>query len=172
MKRKLLFSLVAALLLTPWGVAYAYDEVNASNIPLTIEQADPALAPNINVVGNAIGGVTAGDLFQIDTSGTTTDTLFTLYFTNLDELVHSYRYMTLNIGIYVQTNINEWEKATTIAGETFPDIYITMQGGLVSFTLPGASKYKITIDKGCFYSYGATPNKSAAIPRFYITTSQ
>lgn len=171
MKRTLFFLLVAVILLIPCGVAYAYDGVEATDNSMTIEPADLASAPHINVFGNAIGGVEAGDLFQIDVSGTTVDTPFTLYITNVDELIHSYRYMNLNIGIYVQTDIDRWEKMTAIAGEPFPDMYITMQNGLVSFTLPGNAKYKITIEKGCFYSYGITPEKSVAIPSFYLTAS-
>ena len=35
--------------------------------------------------------------------------------------------------------------------------------------LPGFARYKITIDGGCFYSYGAGGGDAAA-PRFYLTT--
>ncbi|OGO00414.1 MAG: hypothetical protein A2Y58_05945 [Chloroflexi bacterium RBG_13_51_52] len=171
MKRTLFFLIFAAILLIPCGVAYAYDEVNATENSMTIEPADPTQVPHINVFGNVIGGVEAGDLFQIDVSGTIVDTPFTLYITNVDELVHSYRYMNLNVGVYVQTDIDQWEKMTAIAGEPLPDIYITMQNGMVSFTLPGNAKYKITIDKGCFHSYSITPGESVAIPSFYLTTS-
>jgi len=171
MKRKLLFPLIAALLLAPWPVAYAYDNALAVNIPTTIEVADPSMAPQLNGFGNAIGNVTPGDLFNIDTSNMTTDTLFTLSITNTDELVHSYRYMTLNIGIYVQADINRWEKVNTGSGEIPPETYITMQNGTASFSLPGCAKYKITIDKGCFYCYGAKSNNRVPVPEFYLTTS-
>lgn len=169
MKRVIFFSLIAALLLIPCAVAYANDDVQAAGNAVNIEPADPTLAPSIEVFGNAIGGVEAGDLFLIDLSGTMVDTEFTLSITNTDELVHSYRYMTLNVGIYVQTDVGGWEKVTTIAGETLPDIYITMQGGIVSFTLTGNARYKITIDKGCFHSYGVAQGKKTAVPSFYLT---
>jgi len=171
MKRKLLFPLIVALLLAAWPVAYAYDNALADNIPTTIEVADPSTAPQLNGFGNAIGKVTPGDLFHIDTSGVTADTLFTLSITNTDELVHSYRYMTLNISIYVQADIDRWEKVNTGSGEIPPETYITMQNGTVSFSLPGCAKYKITIDKGCFYCYGAKSNNSVPVPEFYLTTS-
>ncbi|OGO20780.1 MAG: hypothetical protein A2Z15_01950 [Chloroflexi bacterium RBG_16_50_11] len=171
MKRALFFTLIAALLLIPYGVTYAYDGANAADNYLSIEPADPALAPNINVIGNAIGGVSAGDLFYIDITNTMADTPFTLYITNVDELVHSYRYMNLNIGLYVQTSADSWEKVTATAGELLQDMYITMQNGMASFTLLGNAKYKITIEKGCFYSYGISPGKSIAIPSFYLSAS-
>ncbi len=171
MKRKLLFPLIVALLLAPWPVVYAYDNALADNIPMTIEVADPSTAPQLNGFGNAIGNITPGDLFHIDISGVTADTLFTLSITNTDELVHSYRYMTLNIGIYVQADIDRWEKIYTGSGEIPPETYITMQSGTVSFSLPGCAKYKITVNKGCFYCYGAKSNNSVPVPEFYLTTS-
>jgi len=170
MKRKLLFPLIAALLLVPWPIAYAYDSVKAANIPMTIEAADPSAAPQMKAFGNAIGSVSPGELFRVDTTGAA-DTLFTIYLTNTDELVSSYRYMTLNIGIYVQTDTDRWEKATTFTGGTSPDIYLTMQGAVVSFTLPGSAKYKITIEKGCFYCYGVHSAGNIAVPEFNLTAS-
>ena len=171
MKRKLIFPLIAALLLTPWPVAYAYDEAMAINAPMTVEAAEPATAPKLNAFGNAIGGVTPGDLFHIDSANSTADTLFTLYITNIDELVYHYRYMTLNVGIYVQTGIDQWGKVTWGEGDTPRETYITMQNGMVSFMLPGYAKYKITIDKGCFYCYGIAGDNYAVSPEFYLTLS-
>ena len=171
MKRKLIFPLIAALLLAPWPVAYAYDEAMAVNTPMNIEAVEPAAAPKLNAFGNAIGGVTPGDLFRIDSSSNNADTLFTLYITNTDELMHYYRYMTLNIGIYVQTDIDRWEKVNPGEGETPRETYLTMQSGMVSFMLPGYAIYKITIDKGCFFCYGTGADRSAALPEFYLTAS-
>lgn len=169
MKRKLVFPLIAAILLTPWPVAYAYEDAAAGNTPTSIEAARPAATPQINALGNAIGGVTPGDLFYIDTFDRTADTLYILYLTNADELVHSFRYLTLNIGIYIQADADRWEKVNLSEGETPRELYLTMQGGMVSFTLPGDARYKITIDKGCFYCYKTSAEKSAALPEFYLT---
>jgi hypothetical protein len=168
MKRALFIIATLVLLLIPCGAAYAYDGAGADESPVTIEPADPALAPDIELFGNAIGGVEAGDLFYIDVSGTTVDTPFTLYMTNIDELVHGYRYMNLNVGIYIQTGTDSWEK---LSATSYPDMYLTMQNGLVNFTLPGGTTYKVTVESGCYRSYPITSGKSIAIPSFYLTAS-
>jgi len=167
MKRKFIFLLVASLLLAPWPVAYAHDTA-AGQTPIQIEAAEATAAPHWKTFGKAIGSVTPGDLFYIDTGNITTDMPVTLYITNTDQLVRYYRYLTLNVGVYVQTGTDQWEKATTGNGELLSDTYITMSNGRTSFTLPGYAKYKITIDKGCFYSYGST-EESAVSPTFYLT---
>lgn len=171
MKKALFLISVLILLLIPCSVAYAYDGAKANETSMTIEPADATSAPHIDAFSNAIGGVEAGDLFFIDVSNTPLDTPFTLYMTNVDELVHSYRYMNLNVGIYVQTDTGSWDKFNAITGEPYPDIYLTMQNGLVSFTLPGNAKYKVTVDKGCFRCYGVSPGITIEIPSFYLTAS-
>jgi hypothetical protein len=171
MKRILFFTLVATMLLVPCAVAYAHDNVQASEIATTIEPADPDIAPEINVYGNTIGGVTAGDLFLIDLTTNTLDTAFTLCITNSDDLVHNYRYMTLNVGIYVQTNTGEWGKMEASAGKIDPDIYITIQTGVAQFILPGGANYKVTIEKGCYSCYSIIPGKTASKPIFFLATS-
>jgi len=171
MKRALVLITILILVLIPCGVAYAYDGANATGTSMIIEPADALSAPHIDVFGNAIGGVKAGDLFYIDASSIAVDTSYTLYLTNVDELVHSYRYMNLNVGIYVQTETGSWEAVSAMGGEPCPDIYLTMQNGLVSFKLPGNAKYKVTIDKGCFRCYGIAPGSSVAVPSFYLTES-
>jgi hypothetical protein len=170
MKRKLLFPLIAALLLAPWPVAYAYDEVLAVNSPGNIEPAEEAAAPRINAYGHSIGGVTPGDLFYVESADTTNDMHLTLYITNADELFQQYRYMNLKIGIYMQTDSDQWEEVTWGEEEAPRDIYITMHSGMTEFTLRGYANYKITVDKGCFYCYGAGANGNAAFPQFYLTS--
>ena len=168
MKRKLIFLLLAVSLLTPWPVAYAYGDVLAGNTPVQIEAAESTATPELNAFGKAIGGVTPGDLFYVDTGNVTVDTTFILYITNTDELARHYRYMTLNVGIYIQTGTDRWEKLTAGEGETLPDTYLTMHNGNVDLTLPGYARYKITIDKGCFYCYGTGTDKNAVLPKFYL----
>ena len=170
MKRKLIFIFVAALLLAPWTVAYAYGDASADTGSIDITSAGAASLPRFNVYGNAIGGVTPGDLFLIDTSQSTVDTTFTLYITNADELFHTYRYVTLNIGAYVQTGTG-WEKVPIGTGENPQETYLTMQNGVINFVLEGSARYKITIDKGCFYCYGIRPGSSTVLPDFYLTVS-
>jgi len=169
MKRKLIFVLFAALLLAPWPVAYAYDDGTSRQPQVQIEAAAPTAVPVLNVFGKAVGGITPGDLFYIDTGDVATDIPITLYITNTDELIKHYRYMTLNIGVYVQTSSGQWEKVATGDGEMLPAIYITMSNGQASFTLPGYTRYKITVDKGCFYCYGTSNDERVAAPTFYLT---
>ncbi|OGO44189.1 MAG: hypothetical protein A2137_03830 [Chloroflexi bacterium RBG_16_58_8] len=170
MKRKLIFALVAALLLAPWPVVYAHDDVLAGNRPVSIETAAPTTTPKLNVYRNAIGGVTPGDLFYIDITSSDTARQFILYLTNTDELAGQYRYLTLNIGVYMRTVSGGWEKVNTGGGETPDDTYLTMLGGQVNFSLPGYANYKITIDRGSFYSYGGSSGQGVILPKFYLTT--
>ncbi len=171
MKRKLIFFLIAALLLVPWTVAYAYDDAAAATGPVMITSPGPDSLPRFNVYGKAIGGLTPGDIFLIDCSGSTIDTSFTLYITNTDELVHNFRYMTLNIGTYVETDPGGWEKVATVEGENPRETYLTMQNGMMSFVLAGGTKYKITIEKGCYYCYGTGTDGKSTLPEFYLTAS-
>jgi len=168
MKRKLLFGVILAMLLTPWPVAYAYDDGLDGNYPLTVQEAEAAHAPQLEVYGNAIGSVTPGDLFLIDSSNTTMDTSFILFFTNVDEMVRSFRYMNLAIGIYADTGDGNWEQVATY-GEGANELYLTMRTGSTEFTLTGYNRYKVTIDRGCFYSYPARADIPVAIPVFYLT---
>ena len=170
MRKKFIFPLLAILLLTPWPVAYAYDNTVAGQEPIQIDAAEPTAAPNWSVVGHTIGGVsTPGDLFYIDTTNNNADILVTLHITNTEELVHYYRYLFLKVGVYVQTGTDQWEKLAIGNGELIPDIYITMRKGWVSFTLPGYAKYKITIDSGCFYCSTTVTDESSISPKFYLT---
>ena len=161
--------LLAILLLTPWPVAYAYDNAMASPGPIQITAAEPSAAPSCRVFGKAIGGVSPGDLFYIDATKNSTDIQVTLHLTNTDELINYYRYLILKVGVYVQTGVNQWEKATTGNGELTPDTYITMRNGNVSFTLPGCAKYKVTIDRGCFYCFSTNTDEGSMSPTFYLT---
>jgi hypothetical protein len=166
MKRNVIFILLAALLLTPWPVAYAYGDSIGVNSTVQIVAAEQDAMPKWNAYGGAIGSVIPGDLFYIDTDNATVDNTFTLYITNTNELVQDYRYITLNIGIYIQKNNGEWEKITP--GDDYAaDVYLTMKNGQIDFTLPSYGNYIVTIDKGCFYCYGA--GRKNAVPTFYLT---
>ena len=167
-----IFPLLAILLLAPWPVAYAYDNEAATQGTVQIQVAEPRAAPSWSVFGRAIGGVTTpGDLFYIDTTNNSADILVTLYLTNSQELIHCYRYITLKVGVYIQTNATEWEKAADGNGELIPDTYIALHNGQVSFTLPGCAKYKVAIDSGCFYCVNANTDKGSVSPTFYLTVN-
>ena len=170
MRKKLIFPMLAILLLTPWPVAYAHDSAMAKQETYQIEAAAPPAAPAWNAYGKAIGGVTTPvDLFYIDIADSPADMPVTLYLTNAGELIHYYRYLILKVGVYVQTGTGHWEEATTGNGELIPDTYITMRNGNVSFTLPGYAKYKVTIDRGSFYCYSTGTEKGSSSPTFYLT---
>jgi hypothetical protein len=169
MKRKLLFTFIITLLLFPWTVAYAYDSTAASTGRGEITSADAASLPKFNVYGNAVGSVNPGDIFTIDNTGKDAGTAFTLYLANADELVHNFRYMTLNIGIYVRDDTGAWVGVP--AYENFQGICLTMQNGSVSFTLAGNAKYKVTIEKGCFYCFGTSGKRTFALPEFYLAAN-
>lgn len=171
MKRAVFFAIIAAVLLVPGAVVYTYGTVSAANIESTVQPADPASIPTMHVFGNAIGSVSAGDLFLIDTSGEDADIALMLLMTNIDELIRNYRYMTIKIGVYIQTNDNKWEKLVIFSGEATPDIYVTMQNGSVSLTIPAKGKYKVSIEGGCFQSYSIAPGEEVAIPQFCLTSA-
>ena len=170
MKKNLIFVLLATLLLTPWQVAYAYDNDMAEQAPIQIEAAPASVTPSWHAYGSAIGGVSApGDLFYIDAADSAIDTLVTLHLTNADELVHYYRYLILRVGVYAQNDTGQWEKAAAGDGELIPDTYLTMRNGRVIFHLRGYARYKLTIDGGSFYCFPAGSDGGSVSPKFYLT---
>jgi hypothetical protein len=171
MKKRILFIAIAALLLSPWPVAYAYDNEPGSIDGVNIQASSPESQPKLIVFDNAIGGVTSGDLFTVDTSDSDRDVDFSLLLTNTDDLVRRYRYMTLNVGAFVETAAGEWEKTVLGIDSQTPEAYITLQNGMVKFTLPGGSKYRITINRGCFNAYRAPESNISASPSFYLSAS-
>ena len=173
MKRNFFIVLIAALLLAPWPIVYAWDSANADTINGSmIQSASTETAPRINAYGNAVGKVSPGDLFYVDMTGVQGDADYQLIITNANDLVHSYRFMNLKVGVFVQgEDANHWNQLTTASGDPVPDIYITIVTGTVNFKLPGGAKYKITIDTGCFYAYGLYNGEKAAIPNFYLSTN-
>ncbi|GAI69632.1 unnamed protein product, partial [marine sediment metagenome] len=132
-----------------------------------IEIAEDSAKPTWTAFGKAVGGVTPGDLFHIDATNNTTDIKVTLYLTNAQELINCYRYLILNVGVYVESN-DEWERASGSNGELISDTFITMRNGQVSFILPGYAKYKVAIDSGSFYCTNANADGSSLSPQFYL----
>jgi hypothetical protein len=171
LKRKLLFLFITALLLVPWTVAYAYDNASAATGHVDIVPAATSSLPELKPYGNAIGGVTPGDLFFVDTSNTFDDTECTLYITNTEELSQDYRYLTLCVGTYTRTATGEWGKTPTGAGKTTGESCLTMQNGNINLILAGGARYKISVDKGCFYCYGINAGRTIALPDFCLTAS-
>ncbi len=168
---KLIFPLLAVLLLAPWPVAYAYSyegELGGKG-KIRIEAAEPSAAPSAVAFGRAVGSVTAGDLFYIDATDSIADITVTLHLTNVDELTHSYRYFILEVGVYGESDAGEWVRASGYGGEPLPETFINMRNGNVSFSLYGYARYKITVDGGSFYCLTANVDGGSLSPRFYLT---
>ncbi len=166
-KFKWFFPILAILLLLPWPVAYAFDTDATDQDTVRIEIAEDSAKPTWTAFGKAIGGVTPGDLFHIDATNNTADIVVTLYITNAEELINHYRYLILNVGVYVESN-GEWEKASGSNGELIPDTIISIRNGQVSFLLPGYAKYMLSIDSGSFYCTNANADGSSLSPQFYL----
>ena len=160
---RLIFPFFCVLLLAPWPIAYAYDTVNAAEPPVQVTVAETT--PGITAFGKAIGSVKPGDLFYVNASNSAADIDVNLYLTNASELIHNYRYMILEIGVYVQNNAGGWEKAA------LPDTYLTMRNGSVNCRLPGYARYRISVEGGSFYCLTADETESEISPRFYLEVS-
>ena len=171
MRKSLFFTLLALVLLAPWPVAYAHENTvsGAESVDIAVASAASDMAPRCNVLRGGIGSVTGGDLFYIEALESGIDMLATLHITNTDELVNCYRYMTLKVGVYVQDGEGQWRMVTQSNGDELPETYITMRNGRVKLCLPGYARYKITIDRGCFYCYGSAPGGDAVAPAFYLS---
>jgi hypothetical protein len=166
MKKNLLFVMAALLVLAPWPVVYAYEGANADTTQFNIVAADETSAPRIEAYGKAVGSVTAGELFQVDLTGIPADTPYTLMMTNADEMMADFRFMNMEVGVYVQAADGAgWEPLQT---DSFHQVFISMHSGLTDFTLPGGAKYKITIEHGCFYCYGAGEDSEITAPAFHL----
>ena len=173
-KMKWLFPIFALLLLLPWPVAYAYTyaEDVTSQDAVRIEVAEASLQPNYTAFGRAIGGVSnPGDLFYIDATGNSADIQATLYITNAQELIHCYRYLIFEVGVYVESSPGAWQKASMGNDELIPDTPITMRNARVNFILPGYAKYKVTIDNGSFYCTNTNAVGGTLSPQFYMTVN-
>jgi len=173
MNKKLLrriFPLIAVLLLAPWPVAYGFENAEAGQETIQVTVAEASAAPSATVFGKAIGGVESGDLFYINATDNPADIQVILHITNTEELVHNYRYLILEVGVYAKGSDGEWEKTSGNNSESIPDTFITMRNGQASFTLAGYANYKLTIDGGSYHSHSFTGSaeEGSFSPRFYL----
>jgi len=169
---KKIFPFLAVLLLAPWPVAYAHTYTGGTpgQESVQIETAGPSETPTWTAFRKAIGGVsTPGDLFYIDASNNAADIQVNLYITNAEELIHCYRYLILKVGIYAEDGSGEWEPAYWCSGGPVPETFITLRDAQVSLTLPGYTKYKVTIDSGSFYCTNTDAGGGTLHPQFYLT---
>jgi len=167
---KRIFPYILLFLILPWPVAYATGaDVASGQQAVRIDVAEPWAQPSYTAYGGAIGGINnPGDLFYIDATNNSRDIRVTLYLTNAQLLVRYYRYLILDVGIYVETSAGKWERATTSSGEVVPKTIISMLNGQVSFLLPGNSRYRVAIDSGCFYCGRAAADSQSLSPQFSL----
>ena len=123
---------------------------------------DPAWSPSTDATGNI---TTPGDLYYIDTGTYQGDLFVTLSLTNPTELTKSYTYLNLLINVYKRQGVDGW---VAVEGST---TYLTLTNGYVSFLIPGASEFDITIDGGNFYAIGNGTNGSLS-PTFFVDVRQ
>ena len=161
--------IITVLFFIPRLSSIAYGQANGDDGKQAIQvaAADQSTAPSAEFYGKAIGSVTAGDLFYVDTAGSPADITLSLYITNTGELTHYLRYLTLQVAVYVEDTHGQWIKPQ-VSGEEYPEIYLTLQNSPVTFTLPGGPRYKVTIDSGCFYCLSAGNAGDNITPRFYL----
>ncbi|MFC1967614.1 hypothetical protein ACFLV2_03155 [Chloroflexota bacterium] len=168
---KRFFPLIAVTMLLPWPVAFAY-EYNGDALlqnAVQVEAAGDDVRPGWHAFGKTIGGVTSpGDLFYIAAADCPADINVTMHIVNTGELIQSYRYMILRVGIYRQDVEGGWQPATGPDGELLPDTYITMKNGRVDFTLTGSASYKVTIESG---SFNCISTSGILEPQFYLEVS-
>jgi len=165
--------IVTLLLAVSWLTSIAYGQTNGNNEQTTIqvEAAPQEALPTVDFFGNAIGGMTAGDLYYIDATGSPADISLDLYITNPGELIHNLRYLILKVAVYVEDAGGQWQKITSQNSTAPTDTYITLQNSPVSFTLPGLARYKVTIESGSYHSFPFRPDSGDISPSFYLTVN-
>jgi hypothetical protein len=171
--RVLRFTLVVFVLLflAPWLTSLAYGNSNGDSVQaeVRVKAAEPSAAPAATIFGKAIGGVTPGDLFYVDATDSPRDMSVSLYITNAHELTPYLRYLILKVAVYYEDEGGQWRETPLREGNQLPDTYITLHNSPVNLTLPGCTRYKISIDSGCFYCLAANTNGNNVSPIFYLT---
>ena len=156
-----------------WLTSAVFGQTNSDTgqTDIQVTAAPPEALPSIDFIGNAIGGVKAGDLFYVDTTDSPLDMSLELYITNPDELIHYLRYLILKVAVYVEDTDGQWQLITSQNGTALPDTYITLQNSPVRFILPGAAYYKVTIESGSYHSFPFRHGNDEIAPSFYLTAS-
>ena len=166
---KLILALVAALAFVTCSVAYAYDSSAAAAQPVMVEPATAEALPSWSAFGGAIGGINhPGDLFHVDASDNPADISMVVSLTNAHELIHSYRYLLLRVCIYRQGASIELDSDSPWEEVLIPETYVSLRSAQATFILPGAAKYKVTIDDGCFYCFPGGSEAESVLPKFHL----
>ncbi len=172
---KIILIALLVTVITSWITTVAYGHENASatldatiDEGISVEPAPVAEAPNAHVYRNYIGGINPGNLFYINAADVRQDMAITVSLTNADRLIHCFNYLNLEIGVYFEVTPGQWEKALLPDGQTFPRIYLTMNNGSVSFYLPGANRYKVTLESGSYKSHAGGSDIEDITPDFFL----
>ena len=171
---KLIFLLFVVLVLAPWPVAYAYDDMASltGGGAIQVQVADPSVSPTCTAFRGAVGSVTPGDLFYVDATDDAGDIRVTLHLSNSDELISWYRFLVVKVGVYVEDNGGEWARAPMTDGELTPETRITLQDAEAGFVLPGYARYKVALDGGSFNARSVNVGGGSAAPQFSLAVNQ
>ncbi|MDP3064708.1 MAG: hypothetical protein Q8O40_16125 [Chloroflexota bacterium] len=111
-----------------------------------------------------------GDLYLIDATGVPDPITVALHLVNPGELVRSYSYLHLKLGVY-QYGPGGWTKAAAADDQPISESYLTLLNGQASFILAGGRRYAITIDDGSYLARPASAQGANASPKFYVSVT-
>lgn len=198
MKKKIIFALVALLLLGGTAITFSQNSASASvsitaggnggeistvkdvaaaNTDTKLKHSTGTDAPYTGHTAswspfiNTAGTVTEGDLYYVDTTGYTGDVLVTVYMTNAGMLVKDYTYLNLLVNVWSNPS-GSWVQAARADDSPIGSVYLTEINGSVSMVLLGDNKYCITIDGGSYYCISTSAAGGSLEPAFYIEVKQ
>jgi hypothetical protein len=198
MKKKIIFALVALLLLGGTAITFSQNSASASvsiaaggnggeistvknvtdaNADTKLKYSTGTEAPYTGVsaswspVVNTAGSVTHGDLYYVDTTGYTGDVLVTVYLTNAGMLVKDYTYLNFQVNVWSGTS-GAWIQGARADDSPIGSVYLNQINGSVSMVLLGDTKYCITIDGGSYYCISTSAAGGSLSPAFYIEVKQ
>lgn len=168
MLRKTIIIIFAIALLTPWPVAFAYDNGELNPLSCTVSVAPDANQP-FTVYGQMIGSVPTINLFTIDATNRQWDTSATLYITNTADLVKCYRYLIMECQVFLRLEDNSWKEVTSNCASSYQNSIISLRNGHIDFMLQGGGYYMVTIAQGSYYCTNSQADEST--PYFFLEIS-
>jgi hypothetical protein len=198
MKKKMVFTLAAILLVAVTTLTFAHTSTAASVNITAAHNGDPSLVQSVGSVGDVVpntvqlkystgssapftqvsptwnplqnyaGNITAGDVYYVDATPYAGDIRVTIYLTNSGQLYQDYTYLNLKVNVWTGSG-SSWTQGTLVADATDATDYITLDKGMASFILQGNAKYCISIDDGDYYCIHTTVDGSHSLsPDFYL----
>jgi len=200
MKKKMVFTLAAILLVGVTALTFARTSTAASVGITAAVTGDPSLVQSVGTVGdnvpnttqlkystganapftqhgpswapveNLAGGITAGDVYYVDTAtkGYAGDIRVTIYLTNAGLLAQDYTYLNMKINVWTGTGAT-WTQATLVSDSSDATDYLTLDKGVATFILAGNANYCISIDGGDYFCVHTTADSTHSMsPDFYM----